>query len=297
MANPRAIYFNDEVSVGYIRGAGMLEIVAQDARLGSIFYVVHQDPGTARRFGRESQCLRCHLSWDTLGVPGLTVLSTMPRKSDRDYASGFFVDHYRQIQERWGGWYVTGKRVPAKHMGNLPLITATPLDVLPPARASLEGQFDLYRLPHTVQRHRGADGARSPGALQQSRDPRHVGSTPAWASKPWRRRRAGDAHRRSGRDPRGLPAVRGRGADHRWSHRGLVRIRGEVRGAGEEGRQGPLAARARSEDAAAEVSAQLHDLFAAVSGLAGGAQESRDGTHQRRAVGKDHRRQVRASHA
>ena len=150
MTNPRAIYFNDEVSVGYIRGAGLLEIVAQDAALGSIFYVVHQDAGAAKRFGRESQCLRCHLSWDTLGVPGLSVLSTMPRKSERDYANGFFVDHYRQIQERWGGWYVTGKRVPARHMGNLPLITAK-IDELPPARASLEGQFDLsgYLTPYS----------------------------------------------------------------------------------------------------------------------------------------------------
>ena len=151
MTNPRAIYFNDEVSVGYIRGAGLLELVAQDAKLGSIFYVVHQDAGAARRFGRESQCLRCHLSWDTLGVPGLSVLSTMPRKSDRDYANGFFVDHYRQIQERWGGWYVTGKRVPARHMGNLPLIMAKPIDVPPPARVSLEGQFDLtgYLTPYS----------------------------------------------------------------------------------------------------------------------------------------------------
>jgi hypothetical protein len=151
MTNPRAIYFNDEVSVGYIRGAGLLEIVAQDAALGSIFYVVHQDPGAAKRFGRESQCLRCHLSWDTLGVPGLSVLSTMPRKSERDYANGFFVDHYRQIQERWGGWYVTGTRVPARHMGNLPLIVAKPIDVPPPARASLAGQFDLsgYLTPYS----------------------------------------------------------------------------------------------------------------------------------------------------
>ena len=145
MANPRAIYFNDEVSVGYIPGAGMLEIAAQDGVLGSIFYVVHQDTAAARRFGREQQCLRCHLSWDTLGVPGMSVLSTFPRASERDYANGFFVDHFRQIQERWGGWYVTGKRVPARHMGNLPLILAKPIDTPQQARASLEGQFDVTR--------------------------------------------------------------------------------------------------------------------------------------------------------
>jgi hypothetical protein len=151
MTNPRAIYFNDYVSVGYIRGAGLLEIVAQDPVLGSIFYVIHQEAGAARRFGRESQCLRCHLSWDTLGVPGVSVLSTFPRASERDYANGFFVDHFRPIQERWGGWYVTGKRVPARHMGNLPLITPKPLDTPPPARVSMEGQFDLshYLTPYS----------------------------------------------------------------------------------------------------------------------------------------------------
>ena len=151
MTNPRAIYFNDEASVGYIRGAELLEIVAQDPHLGSIFYVIHQDTASAQRFGREQQCLRCHLSWDTLGVPGLSVLSTFPRKTDRDYANGFFVDHYRQISERWGGWYVTGKEVPARHMGNLPLFMPKPTDVPPPMRVSLDKQFDLtgYLTPYS----------------------------------------------------------------------------------------------------------------------------------------------------
>src|SRR5687767_1281593 len=49
MTNPRAIYFNDEVSVGYIPGAGLLEIAAQHATLVSIFYVVHQESGPTAR--------------------------------------------------------------------------------------------------------------------------------------------------------------------------------------------------------------------------------------------------------
>ena len=138
MDNPRAIYFNDAVSVAYIRGAGMLELVAQDPRLGSVFYVVHQEAVSQPTVARESQCLRCHLSWDTLGVPGTTVLSTFPRKSETDYANGFTVDHFRPIEERWGGWYVTGKRVPPRHMGNLPLFMAKPIDSPPPSYVSLE---------------------------------------------------------------------------------------------------------------------------------------------------------------
>lgn len=146
MDNPRAIYFNDAVAVAFIRGAGLLEIVAQDPRLGSVFYTIQQQPSPSATFGRDQQCLRCHLSWDTLGVPGPTMLSTFPRKSDRDYADGFTVDHVRPIEQRWGGWYVTGKRVPRRHMGNLPLFVAAPI-ATPPARVSLEGQFDLTGYP------------------------------------------------------------------------------------------------------------------------------------------------------
>ena len=150
MDNPRAIYFNDTVSVGYIRGAGLIEVVAQDAKMGSIFYTVREEPASQATFGRDQQCLRCHLSWDTLGVPGLSILTTFPRKSESDYANGGEVDHYRPISERWGGWYVTGKKLPARHMGNFPLIMPKPI-AAPPARASLDGLFDLsgYLAPYS----------------------------------------------------------------------------------------------------------------------------------------------------
>ena len=150
MDNPRAIYFNDTVSVGYIRGAGLIEVVAQDANMGSVFYTVREEPAAQATFGRDQQCLSCHLSWDTLGVPGLSILTTFPRKSEMDYANGGFVDHYRPISERWGGWYVTGKKLPARHMGNFPLIMPKPMPQ-PPARTSLEGQFDLsgYLAPYS----------------------------------------------------------------------------------------------------------------------------------------------------
>lgn len=147
LTNPRAIYFNDHVSVGYVPGGGLLEIIAQDPVLGSVFYVVHQERAAVPSIGRESQCLRCHLSWDTLGVPGQTILSTFPRKDKDDYANGFTVDHFRPIEDRWGGWYVTGKRVPAKHAGNLPLFMPKRIDTPPPARVSLQGQFDLSAYP------------------------------------------------------------------------------------------------------------------------------------------------------
>jgi hypothetical protein len=151
MQNPRAIYFNDAVAVGFVRGGPLLEIVAQDPVLGSVFYTIQQEGSAAPTFGRDQQCLRCHLSWDTLGVPGMSILSTFPRANDREYANGFFVDHYRPIRERWGGWYVTGKHVPPRHLGNLPLILPKPPAAPPGGRPSLEGQFDLtgYLTPYS----------------------------------------------------------------------------------------------------------------------------------------------------
>ena len=151
MNNPRAIYFNDTVSVGYVRGAGLIEVVAQDPVMGSVFYVIHQAPVAQTTFGRDQGCLRCHLSWDTLGVPGLTVLTTFPRRSEMEYANGGVVDHYKPIAERWGGWYVTGRKVPGPHMANYPLILPKGINAPPQPRVSLEGQFDLsgYLTPYS----------------------------------------------------------------------------------------------------------------------------------------------------
>ena len=76
--NPRAIYFNDTVSVGWVRGGSLLEIAAQDPRQGVVFYALDQDPKKVPEFTRDERCLACHLSWETLGVPGLTVHSVYP---------------------------------------------------------------------------------------------------------------------------------------------------------------------------------------------------------------------------
>jgi hypothetical protein len=61
--------------------------------------------------------------------------------------------------------------------------------------------------------------------------------------------------------------------------------------------QGPIAARARSEDAAPEISAELHDLFAGVPAHAGRAEELVMGKIERVLSGEIERPQVRPPHA
>jgi hypothetical protein len=147
MQNPRAVYFNDSVSVAWVRGGTVLEAWAHDPRQGTIFYTLDQEPTRAPRFGRRQDCVSCHVTWETAGVPGPLVLTTFPRKTDHDYARGYTVDHRSDIAERWGGWYVTSRRGPMRHLGNLPLFLSTPLPDLATNRESVEGAFDLYGYP------------------------------------------------------------------------------------------------------------------------------------------------------
>ena len=47
--NPRAIYFNDDVYVGWVRGGDVVELSAVDPQLGANFYTLIQDPQSPPR--------------------------------------------------------------------------------------------------------------------------------------------------------------------------------------------------------------------------------------------------------
>jgi len=117
--NPRAIYFSDDVSVGYVRGSNLLEVAALDPRQGVIFYSFDQEADPPR-FDRRDVCLQCHESKGTLGIPGLMVASVYP---DADGMPAFMgaqmlTDHRSRFEGRWGGWYVTGTHGDMRHLGN-----------------------------------------------------------------------------------------------------------------------------------------------------------------------------------
>ena len=116
-SNPRALFFNDRVQVGWVRDSDLLEIAAQDSRQGIVFYTLGQEPTAAPRFKRMTACLGCHMAGDTLGIPGLLMFSTTP-SSDRSFGRSRFTDHRIPVESRFGGWFVTGTRGPAAHKGN-----------------------------------------------------------------------------------------------------------------------------------------------------------------------------------
>ncbi len=149
--NPRAVYYNDVVSVAWIRGSDLLELAAQDPAQGVVLYTLTQAPAGAPRFARNDTCLACHLSWDTLAVPGYVLQTVFPRTNDREYADGGFVDHRLPIEERWGGWFVTGRQVPARHMGNQPTMQPKRRTGPPQKLTTVQGEIDAtgYLTPHS----------------------------------------------------------------------------------------------------------------------------------------------------
>lgn len=120
--SPRALYFGDDAYVGLVRGGDVLEISAVDPRQGAIFYLLDQTRSPRPRFERQTyDCLSCHASGRTQGVPGHLVRSvyTGPDGQPAYNAGTFVTDHTSPLSERWGGWYVTGTHGDQQHMGNV----------------------------------------------------------------------------------------------------------------------------------------------------------------------------------
>jgi hypothetical protein len=109
--NPRAIYFNDEVAVGYVRGSEAMEIAAVDPVRGPIFYTFSADEAGKPALKRNEMCLHCHQGASTLGVPGIFIGSVFPNADGMPArAKAIITDHRTPFEDRWGGWYVNAAR-------------------------------------------------------------------------------------------------------------------------------------------------------------------------------------------
>jgi PEP-CTERM motif-containing protein len=120
-SNPRSLYFNDSVAVGWVRGGPIVELAAEDPKQGVIFYTLDQKPAQQPQFVRhDDTCLACHESTAAVGVPGMLVRSVYPSRSGMplEELGGYVTDDRSPFEQRWGGWYVTGVTGSMRHMGN-----------------------------------------------------------------------------------------------------------------------------------------------------------------------------------
>jgi hypothetical protein len=117
---PRALYFNDDVYVGYTVDGLVLELAAVDPDGGAVFYTIDQYEDEEVDLRRdELTCKGCHATGVTGGVSGVMMRSFLTDRmgnavtpiDDRP------TDDRTPMAQRFGGWYVTGTHS-LPHAGN-----------------------------------------------------------------------------------------------------------------------------------------------------------------------------------
>jgi len=147
--NPRALFFNERVALGWVRDGDFLEVAAHDATAGVVFYTLSNvrlkadatNVTAPPQFKRVFHCLGCHVTGDTLGVPGLLMFSTSRRTGTQFDGVPRHIDQSDPLSQRFGGWFITGSTGSARHMGN----DVGALDERPSRELmSVERMFDTY---------------------------------------------------------------------------------------------------------------------------------------------------------
>jgi hypothetical protein len=133
--NPRAIYFNDTVSVGTVPGGEILELASLDPIRGVVFHTLDVHESDQPRFkSKVEECTKCHNPVSTFS-PGLMVTTVYPGPDGTPiYLGGKSLfnttDHRTPFESRWGGWYVTGTHGSQHHLGNTVAIDSShPLEM------------------------------------------------------------------------------------------------------------------------------------------------------------------------
>ncbi len=119
-SNPRALYFNDDTYLGFVPG-GRIEIVSIDPKLGGMFYIfdVPKNEGPLA-IERSRRCMNCHAGSEAGYVPGVVIKSVIPGRRGGSL-DAFRVDltgHGIPLEERFGGWYLTGIAGFTNHWAN-----------------------------------------------------------------------------------------------------------------------------------------------------------------------------------
>jgi hypothetical protein len=118
--NPRALYNNENIYVGYIPG-GKIEILSLDPDVGAIFYIFDIPESGPPVIERSGRCMNCHSVNETRRVPGITIRSVIPGPNWGALVSfrKKQIGHQVPFSERFGGWHVTGEPGVSEHKGNL----------------------------------------------------------------------------------------------------------------------------------------------------------------------------------
>lgn len=128
-SNPRSLFFNDEIYVGFVPGSSTLEIGAMDPNLGPVFFDFAQSPEAEQPFKQETtRCLRCHDTYSMTGggVPRFMLQSVLAGTDGGivSHEISEITDTSTPFARRFGGWYVTGTYGDMQTMANYVISSA-----------------------------------------------------------------------------------------------------------------------------------------------------------------------------
>jgi hypothetical protein len=182
--NPRALYFTDDLYVGYVPG-GQIEVVSIDPELGGIFYIFDiPRNGQSVRVDRATRCMNCHAGADSRHVPGLVIKSVVPGPRGGSLTAYRLeqTGHEIPFDQRFGGWVVTGKHNITNHWGNLTgQLSPQGLQKFP-VQAGERFKWERYPvatsdiLPHLLHEHQAGFVNRLVEASYRARAHLHTGS-------------------------------------------------------------------------------------------------------------------------
>ncbi len=123
-ATPRALYFNADTYVGFVKDGANLELATMDSELGQVFYTLPNHAAATVRLQRETlTCLACHDTYEMSGggVPRFLLMSSYVdiHGNQLTHEDSILTTDETPLESRWGGWYVTGHTGKQVHVGNI----------------------------------------------------------------------------------------------------------------------------------------------------------------------------------
>ncbi|MGC1459956.1 MAG: hypothetical protein WA825_16890 [Steroidobacteraceae bacterium] len=149
-ATPRALYFDANTYVGYVRDGANLELGTMDSELGQVFYTLPNHAVATPGLKRETlTCLACHDTYEMSGggVPRFLLMSSYVdiHGNQLTHEDSILTTDETPLESRWGGWYVTGHTGTQVHVGNI-LVTnvqqLVKLDLV--RRGNIDSLDDLF---------------------------------------------------------------------------------------------------------------------------------------------------------
>ena len=148
--NPRALYFNEDTYLGWVPG-GLVEIIAADPEMGPMFYVYDRlrAGGAVPNVTRSTKCMNCHAGTATKRLPGLIAESLLVSQA------GSSLETYRRdeqghqipLENRFGGWHLTGKHNISGNKANVMGLTRNGQTTKVPVPPGQFSDLNLLLLP------------------------------------------------------------------------------------------------------------------------------------------------------